>query len=39
MLPVHWGGFDLALHGWTEPIERTVVAANVAGVRLATPQP
>ena len=39
MLPVHWGGFDLALHGWTEPIERAVVAANAAGVRLATPQP
>ena len=39
MLPVHWAGFDLALHGWTEPIERTVVAANAAGVRLATPQP
>ena len=39
MLPVHWAGFDLALHGWTEPIERTVIAANAAGVRLATPQP
>jgi len=39
MLPVHWGGFDLALHGWTEPIERAVVAANAAGVKLATPQP
>jgi L-ascorbate metabolism protein UlaG (beta-lactamase superfamily) len=39
MLPVHWAGFDLALHGWTEPIERAVVAANAAGVRLATPQP
>jgi L-ascorbate metabolism protein UlaG (beta-lactamase superfamily) len=39
MLPVHWAGFDLALHSWTEPIERAVVAANAAGVRLATPQP
>ena len=39
MLPVHWAGFDLALHGWTEPIERAVVAANAASVRLATPQP
>ena len=39
MLPVHWAGFDLALHGWTEPIERVLVAAETAGVRVATPQP
>ena len=36
MLPVHWAGFDLALHGWTEPIERVLVAAEAAGVRVAT---
>ncbi len=39
MLPVHWGLFDLALHGWTEPIERVMVAADRAGVRVATPRP
>lgn len=39
MLPVHWGLFDLNLHGWTEPIERTEVAANTQGVRLVTPRP
>lgn len=39
MLPVHWGLFDLALHGWTEPIERVMVAAARAGVRVATPRP
>lgn len=39
MLPVHWGLFDLALHGWTEPIERVLVAAHAAGVRVATPLP
>ncbi len=39
MLPVHWGLFDLALHGWTEPIERVLVAASKAGVRVATPRP
>jgi L-ascorbate metabolism protein UlaG (beta-lactamase superfamily) len=27
MLPVHWGLFDLALHGWTEPMERVLAAA------------
>ena len=39
MLPVHWATFDLALHGWTEPIERVLVAAAAEGVRVATPHP
>ena len=39
MLPLHWGTFDLALHGWTEPIERALVAARQNGVRVATPRP
>ncbi|WP_197526005.1 MBL fold metallo-hydrolase [Gemmatimonas aurantiaca] len=39
LLPVHWGLFDLALHGWTEPIERVFVAAQAAQVTLAMPQP
>jgi L-ascorbate metabolism protein UlaG (beta-lactamase superfamily) len=39
LLPVHWGLFDLALHGWTEPIERVLVAAQAAGVRVAAPRP
>ena len=28
MLPVHWGKFVLAYHGWTEPIERALAAAR-----------
>nr|WP_255216810.1 MBL fold metallo-hydrolase [Pseudenhygromyxa sp. WMMC2535] len=39
MLPVHWGAFDLALHGWTEPIERVLVAADEAGVQVVSPAP
>lgn len=39
MLPVHWGLFDLALHGWTEPIERVLAAADLHGVRAAAPRP
>ena len=39
MLPVHWGLFDLALHGWTEPIERVLVAAQAAGVSVLAPRP
>lgn len=38
MMPVHWGTFDLALHGWTEPIERVIAAADAAGVRVAMPR-
>jgi L-ascorbate metabolism protein UlaG (beta-lactamase superfamily) len=39
LLPIHWGLFDLALHGWTAPIERTLAAAEAAGVRTALPRP
>ena len=39
LLPVHWGTFDLALHGWTEPAERVLVAATAAGVPIAVPRP
>ena len=39
MLPVHWGLFDLALHGWTEPIERVIVAAQTGGITVLSPQP
>ena len=39
MVPVHWGLFDLALHGWTEPAERVRAAATRAGVRVAFPRP
>ena len=39
MVPVHWGLFDLSLHGWTEPAERIRVAAERAGVPVAFPRP
>ena len=39
MIPVHWGTFDLALHAWTEPAERVLVAAEAAGVPVAVPRP
>ena len=39
MLPVHWGMFDLALHGWTEPMERVLVAADSQQVRVVSPRP
>lgn len=39
MMPVHWGLFKLAFHGWTEPVERVLIAAAAAGVPLVVPRP
>ena len=39
MMPVHWGTFALAFHGWTEPAERVLAAAEELGVTVATPNP
>jgi L-ascorbate metabolism protein UlaG (beta-lactamase superfamily) len=39
MLPVHWGAFALAYHGWTEPIERALAAGAAAGAVLVAPKP
>ena len=38
-VPVHWGTFDLAFHGWTEPIERSIVAADAEGVPVTVLRP
>jgi L-ascorbate metabolism protein UlaG (beta-lactamase superfamily) len=39
MLPMHWGLFTLAPHGWTEPIERAVAAGRAAAATMVTPAP
>ncbi len=39
LVPVHWATFELAPHGWTEPIERFLVAAEQAGIRYTIPRP
>lgn len=38
MIPMHWGAFVLALHDWTEPVERALVAGTKAGVTIITPR-
>jgi L-ascorbate metabolism protein UlaG (beta-lactamase superfamily) len=38
-MPIHWGLFSLAMHGWTEPIERVWIAANAESVPFAAPRP
>lgn len=39
MMPVHWGLFALANHGWTEPAERVLAAARCNGTQVLTPRP
>lgn len=38
LMPVHWGKFSLALHSWTEPIERLSAKAKELGLPLLTPR-
>lgn len=38
LLPMHWGLFKLAYHGWTEPVERALLAANGNQMPILTPQ-
>ncbi|GAB6436168.1 MULTISPECIES: MBL fold metallo-hydrolase [unclassified Bacillus (in: firmicutes)] len=38
LLPIHWGAFTLALHEWSDPIERVMKEANHLGVKITTPQ-
>jgi len=39
MLPIHWATFDLAFHGWSDPVEWALTEAAGAGIRLAVPAP
>ncbi|MEM6297662.1 MAG: MBL fold metallo-hydrolase [Bacteroidota bacterium] len=38
IMPIHWAGFRLALHSWTDPIERVRVAAENLQVPLIAPK-
>lgn len=39
LIPVHWGTFQLALHGWSEPADRVWREAKAHDVPLAVPRP
>ncbi|MGH9595503.1 MAG: MBL fold metallo-hydrolase [Edaphobacter sp.] len=39
LMPIHWGLFDLALHGWRQPIERLVELADEEKIKLWAPEP
>jgi L-ascorbate metabolism protein UlaG (beta-lactamase superfamily) len=39
LVPVHWGTFNLGFHGWSEPIQRLLAAAEQSDVRVCVPRP
>jgi L-ascorbate metabolism protein UlaG (beta-lactamase superfamily) len=38
VLPIHWGGFRLAMHSWSDPVERITVAAANLNIPVTTPR-
>jgi L-ascorbate metabolism protein UlaG (beta-lactamase superfamily) len=38
MMPIHWGAFTLALHSWTDPVERATKKAEELGMPVITPK-
>jgi L-ascorbate metabolism protein UlaG (beta-lactamase superfamily) len=39
LIPVHWATFDLALHTWSDPVDRVWREAKARDVALAVPRP
>lgn len=39
LVPVHWATFNLALHAWTEPVDRLWAEAKAREVAVAVPRP
>jgi L-ascorbate metabolism protein UlaG (beta-lactamase superfamily) len=39
LMPIHWGLFNLALHGWREPMEQMTKRAKTDGIKLWSPEP
>lgn len=38
LIPIHWGAFTLALHAWTDPVERITASARERNITLVTPR-
>lgn len=38
ILPIHWGAFTLALHPWTEPVDRLMAKADETEADIVTPE-
>ena len=39
IVPIHWATFNLAFHGWSEPVRRLVASARAAGTPVSVPLP
>jgi L-ascorbate metabolism protein UlaG (beta-lactamase superfamily) len=39
LMPIHWALFNLALHGWRQPIQRLLELAPLDGLKLWSPEP
>jgi len=37
-MPIHWAGYTLSLHSWTEPVERAIKEANKLNIPITTPK-
>lgn len=38
IMPIHWGAFKLAMHSWTDPVERIAKKAEELDIGLVTPK-
>ena len=38
IMPIHWGAFKLAMHSWTDPVERVTKKAKELNIPIITPQ-
>ena len=38
IMPIHWAGFKLALHEWTDPIKRVEAKAAELNITVISPQ-
>ncbi|WP_066218324.1 MBL fold metallo-hydrolase [Formosa haliotis] len=38
MMPIHWGAFKLAMHGWNEPVERLEKVAKLEHLNMVIPK-
>ncbi|WP_378187848.1 MBL fold metallo-hydrolase [Aquimarina sp. W85] len=38
LIPIHWGAFKLAMHSWTDPVERITLKAKSVNMPIVTPK-
>ena len=37
-MPIHWGAFSLAMHSWTDPVERVLAKSQELGLKIRVPK-